>query len=151
MAKSEDDEVDTGLKTEDVDWDFDGLVTVNKMERTSVRGKLCDVQGPGRGDNINAPTTVVGVVDLAAHFVSVKKQKAALERDSEEGLCDIDGFQEELIAEKRTFKQSASHKHSLHTRVAAVKEVLEKLKIGRHATRDAETALCMKILRRGGL
>lgn len=151
VAERRDDEVGPGLKTEEGDWDFDSLVTIDEMERTGVREKLCDVQDACRAENMSVPTTVVKVTDLVAHVVSVRKQKAALERSNSHVLRDLNILREELDVGKRLVEESDSREHALHNRVAALKEkVLEKVTIGRQATRDTDAAWCKKFVAADG-
>lgn len=63
VAVTGDDEVDSGLTTEEVDGDFEGLVIVYEMKRTGVREKLRDLQDACRAENIDVPTTIVEFID----------------------------------------------------------------------------------------
>lgn len=87
VAAMEDGEVDHNCATEEGDWDIEGLVTIDEMERMGVRGKLCHVQDACRARTMSGPTTVLEVIDLVAHVVSVRKQKAPLERRNARVLC----------------------------------------------------------------
>lgn len=151
VATSSDDDVDPGLATQVDDWDFDGLVTVNQMERTDVGEESHDVQVTCRAENMSVATTVLADTDLAAHVVSVRKQKAALKRRNARVLLDFDGLREDLNARKRMVEGLVSCKHAMQHLVAALKEEgLEKVTTGREATRDTEPGVRIS-LRQSGL
>lgn len=62
--------------------EFEGLVTMEELERTGVRGKLGTVQNACRAKRWKAQSSVIEVIEIAASVGAGRKEKGALERSS---------------------------------------------------------------------
>lgn len=70
-------------------WDFEGLVTVEEVERTGVRGKLRVVQHACRAEVCKVPSSVIEVLEIATSVGVARKEEAALERSNAQNIGDL--------------------------------------------------------------
>lgn len=120
-------EVVAGPEKNDDDWEFEGIISVDEVAGSGLRGKLREVQRICEEGGEVVPATVVDVVNLARKVVETKRENVAFVEDRTKALAKVEELQGTVCSLQKELDTTNTRVNALETRLAQSTESVSRI------------------------